>query len=185
MSPDPSRRAFALRLPLMALAVAGLTGCVTPFVEESVQQSLVVNTITVDASAIKPIGGGREITLTHGQIEKDLKAALTAQMVKPGQGKGNADVRVMVEEIYLVSRGQSFAIGGSSAMTGTLTVTETGTGKVILAPTKVGGASETLRLGGVLGAITAPSAEKDYADTIGGFAKQNAARLLGKPKSGS
>lgn len=178
-----TRRSFGLRLPLAVLALSALGACVEPLVDETVQQSLVVRSITVDASAIQPIGGGREITLTRGQIEKDLKAALTAHMVKPGQGKGNADVLVTVDEIHLVSRGQSFAIGGSSSMAGTLKVTEAGTGKVILPPTKTGGISETLRLGGVLGAITAPNAAKDYADTINGFAKQNAARLLGKPKT--
>jgi hypothetical protein len=160
---------------LCAFALLSLGACVTPLVDEAMQQSLVVRSIKVDASGIKPIGGGRET-----QIETDLKAALTAQMIKPGQGKGNADVLVTVTEIFLVSRGQSFALGGNSHMTGTLTVTEAGSGKVILAPTVVGGGNANLRLGGVLGALTAPMPDKDYADTLTGFAKQNTARLLGK-----
>lgn len=170
-----TRRAFAL-LPLALV----LTGCVTPLVEPEVQKSLVVRNITVDASAIKPVMGGREITLTRSGIERDLKAALTAEMIRPGQGKGNADVVVRVDEIYLVSRGQSFALGGNSAMTGTLTVTEAGSGKVILDAVRVGGMNENLRLGGVLGALTAPAPEKDYQDTLRGFARMNADRLLGK-----
>ncbi len=175
-----TRRAFGLRGALCAFALLSLGACVTPLVDEAMQQSLVVRSIKVDASGIKPIGGGREITLTNTQIETDLKAALTAQMIKPGQGKGNADVLVTVTEIFLVSRGQSFALGGNSHMTGTLTVTEAGSGKVILAPTVVGGGNANLRLGGVLGALTAPMPDKDYADTLTGFAKQNTARLLGK-----
>lgn len=175
-----TRRALGLRLLAASAVLATLSACVTPLVEETVQQSLVVRSIRVDASAIKPIAGGREITLTRQQIEADLKAALMAEMVKPGQGAGNADVVVKVEEIHLVSRGQSFALGGNSSMTGILKVTEAGTGKVILPETQVGGMNQNLRLGGVIGVLTAPSADKDYKDTIAGFARMNAERLLGK-----
>lgn len=164
-----------------AFLCLSLAGCVQPLVQEDVQQALRVGSITVDASAIKPIGGGREITLTHSQIEADLKAALTAEMVRPGQGPGNADVLVRVDEIWLVSRGQSFAVGGTSAMTGTLSVRDSATGKIILAETRVGGVNRNLRLGGVLGVLTAPAPEKDYRDTLAGFARLTAERLLGKP----
>lgn len=184
MSNVPTRRALGIRVLAAIAVLSALSACVQPLVDETVQQSLTVRTITVDASAIKPIAGGREITLTRSQIEADLKAALTAEMVKPGQGAGNADVLVKVEEIWLVSRGQSFAMGGNSTMTGTLTVTEPATGRVILAETKVGGMNETLRMGGIIGVLTAPSADKDYQQTLLGFARLNAERLLGKREAG-
>ncbi len=174
--PFTRRALFIAGVCLLALA-----GCVQPLVDAETQKKLVVGKVTVDASAIQPIGGGREITLTRQQIEQDLTAALSSQMIRPGQGRPNARVAVQVDEVWLVSRGQSFITGGKSNIRGTMTVTDLASGKQILPPTKVFGMNEGFRLNGVIGALTAPEPEKDYAGTVAGFAHQVAVQLLGEP----
>lgn len=172
-----SRRAALLA----GLSLVLLSGCVQPLVDAETQQKLVVGKVTVDVSAIQPIGGGREITLTRQQIERDLTRALSAQMIRPGQGRPNARVAVKVDEIWLVSRGQSFITGGKSTIRGTITVTDLASGKQILPQTEVFGMNEGFRLNGVIGALTAPEPQKDYEGTVEGFAHQVAVRLLGEP----
>ena len=174
----------ARTISLGLIAAAALAGCNTtePLLDESVSQGLVVRSVTVDVSALQKGITGRESDKTPAQVKADVEQALRATLLGPDARRGNAEVLVQITSVRLVSPGQKFALGslgGASAITGVITVTGAGSGSVLLAPTEVSASSEELRLGGVIGALTTPSVEKDYADTVAGFANNVKTRLLG------
>ena len=148
----------------------------TVLVDESRSQSLVVGSIDIDTSQFAGLKG-REFQLPPEQVAADIERELRAVLTRPGAA--NADIKLVVSNFRLVSPGQAFALGGQSAITGTLTVVDQATGAEIVPPTEVVGISEQLRLGGVIGAVTSPAADKDYRQTLRGFAASIHQQLYG------
>ena len=96
-------------------------------------------------------------------------------------GAVQGDLVVDVKEVNLVARGLSALAPVQSSSKVVLSVTERGTGRVIVAPTEITAFSAQLRGSGIIGAATAPSVEKDYNATLTGLANAVEKRLFGAP----
>ncbi len=165
-----------MRLFLALLSLLALLGCTPHMLEDQAAANLVVRTITVDTSAITGVAGRKmAFDVPPAQINADLTQALQRKLRAIPQG--NADVKVTVTEVRLMSRMQEMMLGGASYVKGTLTVTDAATGRQIVLPTKVFATSQRVRVGGPIGAAVAPSAENDYHQTIEGFAQNVLVRL--------
>ncbi len=166
-----------MRLALALLSVLALLGCTAPhMLEDQAAANLVVRNVTVDTSAITGVAGRKmAFDVPPAQINADLTQALQRKLVPTPQG--NADVRITVTELRLMSRMQEMMLGGASYLKGSLSVTDAATGRQIVAPTKVFATSQRVRVGGPIGAAVAPSAADDYRQTIAGFAQNVLVRL--------
>lgn len=166
-----------MRRALALLSLFALLGCTAPhMLEDQAAANLVVRTITVDTSAITGVAGRKmAFDVPPAQINADLTQALQRKLRATAQG--NADVTVRVKELRLMSRVQEMMLGGASYLKGTLSVTDAATGRQIVAPTAVVATSQRVRVGGPIGAAVAPSAAKDYQQTIEGFAQNVLVRL--------
>ena len=165
-------RAFGALMLLLLV-----TGCAQPvLVTEDRSQSLVIGQIDVDMSMFEGMKG-REFTVPPEQIAADIAGELRAVLDRPGAPNASLDLRVST--LRLVSPGQAFALGGQSQIQGVLTVVDDATGDAIVPATAVVGISEQIRLGGVIGAVTSPAADKDYRQTLRGFAASIHQQLYG------
>ncbi len=154
-----------------------LSACAQPvLVSEAQSRALVVGTIDIDMSRFQGVTG-REFKLSPAQVEADVRKALRAVLARPGNA--NADIKLVLDRVRLVSPGQAFAVGGQSSITGTLSVVGRANNTAIVPPTEVSGISEQVRLGGVIGAVTSPTADKDYQQTLRGFAASVHKQLYG------
>ena len=165
-----------MRLPLALLSLVALLGCAPHMLEDQAAANLVVRTISVDTSSIAGVAGRKmAFDVPPARIDADLTQALQRKLRAMPQG--NADVKVTVTEVRLMSRMQELMLGGASYVKGILTVTDAATGAPIVAPTKIFATSQRVRVGGPIGAAVAPSAENDYHQTIEGFAQNVLVRL--------
>jgi hypothetical protein len=166
-----------MRLALALLSVLALLGCTAPqMLEDQAAANLVVRNVTVDTAAIAGVAGRKlAFDVPPARINADLTQALARKLLPTPQG--NADVRVTVTEVRLMSRMQEMVLGGASYVKGTLTVTDAATGRQIVTPTKVFATSQRVRIGGPIGAAVAPTAQNDYRETIAGFAQNVLVRL--------
>lgn len=168
---------FAVRLFGAFSLFLMIAACAQPvLVDQTRAQTLVVGNIDVDMSQFAGVRG-REFPVPPEQVAADITQALRAVLDRPGTP--NADVKLVVQQVALASAGQAFVLGGQSQIAGTLTVTDRSTGQVVVPPTQVTGISEQVRLGGVVGALTTPAAEKDYRQTLRGFAASIHQQLYG------
>jgi len=168
---------LAIRSILMMSLFVVLSACAQPvLVSEAQSRTLVVGEIDIDMSQFQGVTG-REFKLSPAQVEADVRQALRAVLARPG--KANADLTLVLDRVRLVSPGQAFALGGQSVITGTLSVVARANNTAIVPPTEVSGISEQVRLGGVVGAVTSPSADKDYQQTLRGFAASVHKQLYG------
>ena len=166
------------RIFLLGALTATLAACeAEPLVDQAQAATIVPGNIVVDTSAISGIEG-RELVVAPAQINADLTGALKTALKRPGAP--NADVYVTVKKVQLVSRGASVAFAQSNIQA-VLQVRNRAGGADIIAPTEITGLSEQFRLGGVIGVVTAPTAEQDYQQTIRGFAASVGDRLFGAP----
>lgn len=166
-----------MRLAFALLSMLALLGCTAPhMLEDQAAANLVVRNVTVDTAAIAGVAGRRmAFDVPPAQINTDLTQALQRKLLPTAQG--NADVRVTVTEVRLMSRMQEMMLGGASYVKGILSVTDATTGSQIVPPTKVFATSQRFRVGGPIGAAVAPNAENDYRQTIDGFAQNVLVRL--------
>ena len=173
------------RRSFLALAAAvTLSACAAPLLEEGVAQQLKITSVSVDVSSIEGVKG-RKISKLPEQVRADIAAAVSGQLAAGSVGTRPAKAQLSVKRVQLVSPGQSFLIGGSSTISGTLQVTDARTGEVILAPTDVVGTAKSgYALGGVIGAAVKANQtpEDDYKATVAGFAADVRKRLLGAQK---
>ncbi|OYU38429.1 MAG: hypothetical protein CFE33_16380 [Pseudorhodobacter sp. PARRP1] len=165
-----------MRFYVTLLSFLALLGCTPHMLEDQAAANLIVRNVTVDTSAISGVAGRKmAFDVPPAQINADLTQALKRKLrVTP---QGNADVTVVVTQVRLMSRMQEFMLGGASYVRGTLSVTDAATGRQIVAPTAALATSQRFRVGGPIGAAVAPTAEKDYQQTIESFAMNVLVRL--------
>jgi hypothetical protein len=166
-------RRFALFLALSVLAA-----CTQPVLQTGGSESLVVQNVTVDVSGLSGITG-RNITVPPEQIGQDVKVALEKALSRTGTQ--NADLAISLTAVKLTSRGSAAAFGGNSRITAILTVTDTDTKAVLVPPTEVTGYSQVVRVPGVIGVATSPTAANDYRQTVDGFALSVRDQIYGPP----
>lgn len=161
---------------LLLLALIGLTACTQRLLDDHSAALLTVRNVQIDTSAIEGVKGRKmAFDVPPEQIAADLEAVLREKL--GASPNGNGDVLVQVKTVRLMSRLQEYALGGASYVTGMITVTDVATGREIVPPTKITGASQRIRIGGIIGAVVAPTAKKDYEQTLKGFAMNVLIRL--------
>lgn len=130
---------------------------------------IAAHTVKVDVSEFAAIEG-RVVTMSPDEVGQDIATALAEQLAEAPTDAVQADIALALTSVRLTSRGAAFAFGGPSRIEGLLTVIEAKTGAVLFGPETVVGTSETVRLPGVIGVATSPSAANDYRQTVAGFA---------------
>jgi len=164
---------------LLGLCLLLLTGCVQPAFDTETAQNMVVRQISVDTSAISGVTG-RQIAKSPATIDADLTAALR-QSLAPLRPTGSVDVSVQVLKLRLFAPQEEIFIGGTWHIQALVRVTDVKTGRDVMSPLRLLAASDTMRISGPLGPLLSPPAEKDYAQTIDGFAHNLARRILRRP----
>ncbi|MFT6022878.1 MAG: hypothetical protein ACI9PY_000989 [Ascidiaceihabitans sp.] len=161
-----TRRIFSI------FAVLALAACTqqAALVDQNVKSSIYIKSIVINAQTLQKPITGRDLVKTRKQIGADVKAAVTRSVQARGlNGPSPATLHIALTKVQLVSPGQSWAIGGKGFIEGVVSV-KSASGKDLIAPQTIKGFSEDVRLGGLIGALTAPTAELDYAQTVQGFA---------------
>ncbi|OBY25966.1 hypothetical protein [Leisingera sp. JC1] len=121
---------------------------------------------------------GREYTISETQFIQQLDAALTRQIQARGMNGGTkAVLSVTPTKLALVSPGQALVVGGRSQIEGIVTL-KTTQGETLVAPVTIKGFTDELRAGGLIGAMTTPSASEDYRRTLDGFANNVSRKLF-------
>ena len=171
--------AFARNI-LATGAIALVAGCTTQTIRTPGDSSVLnIRSVSVDTSNMESAVTGREIALTTTQLDTDLTAALTAQLSAASDPSGVAsDVIVVVESVDLapvINR----AAGATSSITAVVTVTEEGTGRVIVPSAQLTGNTDSIRGAGVIGIATTRTVEQDYRGTLSGFASTVREALFG------
>ena len=164
---------------LVGAAVALLAACETPAPPATDGPAFVARQIVVDTTQITGVVG-REIVVSPTQIQSDLQTALRENLQR--DGTPNVDVSVTIQKVELVSRGASVAFLQSN-IKAILHVRDVASGTDVIPPTEMVGFSEQVRLGGVVGVLSAPTAEQDYRQTIRGFSAAVRDRIYGVPEA--
>lgn len=164
----------------LALALIGALGACMDTAPQSQSRvspaDIVANVVRVDTSSFGGIEG-RTLDIPTAKIASDIGRALGRRMGNGGPSNANIDVRLL--SVRLTSPASAFAFGGPSAIEAEVTVSDAATGDVLFGPEQVRGTSEFLRLPGVIGVATSPSPERDYDQTVQGFAAAVAQAIRG------
>ena len=169
-----ARRGFILGAALL------LVGCGQPQLTGEISGGLAISSVRVETSSLTKAVKGRPNAITTAQLANDATRVLR-QRFAAQSGAVQGDLVVDVKEVNLVARGLSALAPVQSSSKVVLSVTERGTGRVIVAPTEITAFSAQLRGSGIIGAATAPSVEKDYNATLTGLANAVEKRLFGAP----
>ncbi|MEM8656161.1 MAG: hypothetical protein AAGF36_15590 [Pseudomonadota bacterium] len=159
-----------IRFALGLLGALALAACMTTEPSGSTGRfsaDMATNTVRVDTASFSGIEG-RDLTVPPRQIASDIMRALNTRM--DGTGPSNAVIDVRLDKVELTSPGSAFAFGGPSAIEARVTVTDAESGALLFGPRNIRGTSETVRLPGVIGVATSPTPERDYDQTVQGFA---------------
>jgi hypothetical protein len=163
---------------LAAGALTLLAACSAPtLVDESVSANWWVRDVFVDTSELSGVSG-RSLAVASDQVGSDVDRALRQQL----RGLSRAqpvNVEVKIESVRLVSPGQSLLVGGLSTISGTVRVIDARSGEVLLPTSKISGSAQGYAPGGIIGALSRPSPEKDYQNTVAGFAVNTRKLLFG------
>lgn len=152
---------IALTLAACDEAATSVTSTDTP------GRAIVANVVAVDITDFIGIRG-RALERAPLEVANDITVAV--QDVFSGPGVANANIALRLKDVLLTSPGSAFAFGGPSSIVADVTVRDAQTGDVIFGPQEVRGTSATLRVPGLIGVATSPSATRDYDQTVAGFA---------------
>ena len=172
-----------LRRTFILCAVLALAACAGPLLDETAARSMSVREVTVDASEVERMRFSRKADLPPERIARDVEGALEAEL-ESIRGTRPVDVSVVVTDVGLVTRGQAVLLGGLNLMTGTMQVTDSATGQVIVPPTKVTGTADDVGLVGIVGALRIGSVEQEYQQLVAGFAAEVKRRVFGRQNQG-
>ncbi|WP_299552016.1 hypothetical protein [uncultured Tateyamaria sp.] len=142
---------------------------------------IVANVVRVDTSSFIGVEG-RTLDIPPEKIASDIMRALGRRM--GAGGPSNANIDIALQRVRLTSPGSAFAFGGPSSIKAEVAVTDAQTGTLLFGPEVVLGTSEFVRLPGVIGVATSPSPERDYDQTVEGFAVAVTAAIKG-PANGA
>lgn len=174
------RAARNMRLSLAGLALLTLAACAVPSIRsDGDASSLNVQSIEVETAGIALGVEGRTSTVTRAQIDTDFTAAITAALAAQSDPMGRpVAVNVTMERVRLAPPIER-VVAGTSMATGVISVTEIGSGAVIVPPTRLTGNTENIRAAWVLGLVTTRTVDKDYIGTVNGFANTVRLALFG------
>ena len=154
---------------MFGIAAVALTACTQTLMEPAVAQGVTVRRISVLTDNVTHFSV-RELAIDRQRFAADLTAAVRSAIGARARGDGNAELIINVNRVWLKSPGESFLLGGPSFVDAEVTVRNVADGTVIAGPTTFSGISSQTRMGGIVGALSAPSAQDDYDHTLQGFA---------------
>lgn len=125
-----SRRIF-----LALIAAGSLAACAGPAPTESVlnvatRSNLQISQVTVDVSEMGARSKGRAVPA--GAVKAMVSDAGNALLRGQGNGPRKARAELVVEDVNIITAGQSMLIGGESTMSGRLKLVDAKTGQPIL-----------------------------------------------------
>ncbi|MCL6285498.1 hypothetical protein M3P21_18365 [Ruegeria sp. 2012CJ41-6] len=159
------RRAFLIS------ALAALAACADPASKAS-QKPLPfeVREVTLDTTNLKVehFADVEKFERSPQQVKSDVTKALqTALEASPS---GDVDVTVALTKLYLISAVEAAVPGLDSNVTGTIKAVNTNTGETVVEPFEFTAGAPDFHGAGLVGIVLAPGLDKDYTDTITGFA---------------
>ena len=162
---------LANRHIISSLVAAGLlAGCGgTSELQDAVLPSkLNVVEVTIDMSDFEGVEG-RELSRTEDEIAADVgNAVATALAEKSDPSGAAATVEIALKRIELANP-VSRAVAQSSNIRADVSVVTEDAVRIVPMQAVVGN-SDGIRLAGTLGVLTTPGVDKDYSDTVAGFA---------------
>jgi hypothetical protein len=166
---------------LAGAALVTLAACAVPSIRTAGDATaLNVQSVTVETSGMSVAVEGRTSTVSKEQLDDDLTAALTAALAGKSDPEGRlVTVDVTMEQFRLAPPIER-VVAGTSTATGVVTVTEVGTGTVVVPPTRLTGNTESIRAAWILGLATTRTVDKDYVGTVNGFASTTRRALFGE-----
>ncbi|MFL4469965.1 hypothetical protein ACERZ8_08840 [Tateyamaria armeniaca] len=170
------------RFALAAVATLGLAACEVPSIRTAGDvAALNVQSVNVDTSGMSVAVEGRAFSVSRERLDDDLTAAISAALAAQSDPDGRVvTVDVTMEQVRLAPPIERVAAGTSTA-TGVISVTEVGTGAVVVPPTRLTGNSENIRAAWVIGLATTRTVDIDYRGTVNGFANTTRIALFGEP----
>ncbi|MBW6418155.1 hypothetical protein [Celeribacter sp. PS-C1] len=152
----------------MGLAI-GLAACTQTLMTPEVAQGLSIRNISYSTANLKSMSV-RNLPITKEQLVADLDVAIRRELAPHLARNGNADMQIDLTRVLLKGPELSLVAGGQSFIDAKVSVTRVSDGTPILAPKVFSGMDDEMRWGGIIGAMSAPPAVKDYNDTVAGFA---------------
>ena len=167
------------RAVLLAGLATILTGCVQTVVAPDRAAGLSIRNVTVELDALGTYNV-RGLPISRQQFAADLADSIDTALGPRRSRAGNTDLVVSVTRVLIKGPEMSLIAGGQSFIDARVTLRNASDGSVISGPKVFSGLSQKTRLGGVIGALSAPSAAQDYRDTVAGFCRMlNAAIFEG------
>ena len=153
----------------VAVSAAILAGCSTTRLNDVTRSTgdLNVTEVIVSLDNMEPVSG-RSFNRSKAQFQQELRVAVWDVLRASSNPEGTpATVMLDVKNMSLSNIAMR-TLGQLSSITADLTVTsEAG---VIVPRQTVVGESDGIRLAGTFGAVTVPGLDKDYSQTVYGFA---------------
>ena len=159
-----NRRVFC---GMLALALAACTQTIMP---TETAEGVSIRNVSVSTSELGQMSV-RGLPISRQQFATDLTTAIEREISSSRSSSGNANLYVSVTRVLLVSPEQSFLVGGRSFIDAKVRVSRVSDGTLIAGPVVFSGLSDDVRMGGIVGAVTAPDARSDYEATVTGFAE--------------
>ena len=164
---------------IVAIAlVSVVSACATPSIRTA-GDTTALNVMSVSVDTSQMMVEGRTLKVTHTQLKSDMEAAVLSAVAPESDANGTpVDVAIAVSKMRLASP-LARVVADTSSLTGTVRVTEVGTGREVVPATEVTGNTKNIRGAGVIGLATTVSVEKDYRGTLAGFANTVRKALFG------
>ncbi len=155
----------------MSSTGTGTASTGTPAAGHAAGAAYVVKSVNVDTSRVAGIEGGRKIERSRKQMEQDVRSVVMAALAphnKEGGRPVNVDIRV--DQVRL-SKATENAFFGASQMKGAATLVDASTGKVVHNLGEIESTADGFRIPvGLMGVLTTKTPDKDYQQTLAGFA---------------
>ncbi|QFT91881.1 hypothetical protein FIU86_03440 [Roseovarius sp. THAF9] len=172
------------RTVLFGVMAVGLAACAGPAPKESLlneasRSNLRITEVVVDVSNMGEKTKGRAVS------SESVKSLVTqsANVMLRGQGNGPRAARaeLSVDDVNIITAGQSMLIGGESTMTGSLSLVDPRTGDVLLPPAKVSSGGGGWAAGGIIAVATRDDASTELRQMSQEFVARSRILVFGAP----
>ncbi|MEM8793915.1 MAG: hypothetical protein AAGE80_20060 [Pseudomonadota bacterium] len=164
-----------IALPLVAALAACASG--PPPAALSPEQAAEISIVetSVDLSSVGPTTSGREVGIDVVERAFDERQ----DFLLSGDGGRDARAELVVQNVNIITAGQSLFLGGESIMIGTVSLVDVADGAQIVAPVRIESGGGGYVLGGVIGALTLEDGDKEVQILTDRFLANAQAALVG------
>lgn len=174
---------FVRRSFIAIFAVALLGACAGPAPKQSAIDSVTranlrITDVTVDVSGMGTKTQGRAVS--SATVQRTVGESGRIMFVGHGKGSRNARAVLAVDNVNIITAGQSIMIGGESTMSGTVSLVDARTGERILPPTKVTSGGGGWAAGGLIAVATRDDANTEVRQLSQEFVARSRILVFGK-----